>query len=109
VEQSRIFYGVGRLELHIPHSRSLKDKRAVLKSLKDRLAERSRISVIECGPQDFWQRGALGVCLVAREENQVRTALSAVLRLAEQEDRVVVLSFRTRIGSLDDEPVEDET
>jgi uncharacterized protein len=110
VEQSsKVFYGVGRLDLHIPQSRSLKDRRSVLKSLKDRLAERFRVSVIECGPQDFWQRGALAVCFVSREENQVRSSLDAVLRLVEQEDRVIVISFRTRMGSLDDEPTEEET
>jgi uncharacterized protein len=109
VERNRIFYGVGRLELHIPHSRSLKDKRAVLNSLKNQLAERFRVAVIECGPQDFWQRGDLGVCLVAREESQVRSSLSAMMRLVENDDRVVILSFPTRIGSLDDEPAEDET
>lgn len=109
MEQNRIFYGVGRLELHIPQSRSLKDKRSVLSSLKNRLAERSRVSVIECGPQDFWQRGDLGICLVAREESQVRSSLAAALRTVEQDDRVVVLSFRTRVGSMDDEPAEDES
>ena len=109
MEPNRIFYGVGHIDLHIPQSRSLKDRRAVLKSLKDRLTERSRVSVIECGPQDFWQRGSLGVCIVAREEGQVRSSLRRFLRSVEDEDRVVVLSFRTRIGSLDDEPVEDES
>jgi uncharacterized protein len=109
VREDRIFYGVGLLEFHIPHSQSLKDKRAVVKSLKDRLTERSRVSVIECGPQDLWQRGSLGVCVVAREDVQVRSSLAAILRLVEEEYRVVVLAFHTRVGSLDDDPLEDET
>lgn len=108
MQENRVFYGVGLLEFHIPHSQSLKDKRAVVKSLKDRLAERSRVSVIECGPQDLWQRGSLGICLAAREEGQVRSSLAAILRTVEEEYRVVVLAFRTRIGSLDDDPSEDE-
>ncbi len=109
MEQNRIFYGVGRLDLHIPHSQSLKDKRSVMKSLKGRLAERLRIAVIDSGPQDFWQRGALGICLVAREESQVQSSLQSALRIVEQEDRVIVLSFRTRIGSLDDAPQPGES
>lgn len=109
MEESRFFYGVARLELHIPLSRSLKDRRAVLSSLKGRIVERSRVAVIDCGSQDFWQRGALGLCLVAREESQVRALLSSILRLAEDDDRVVVLSYDTRIGSLDDAPGEGES
>jgi uncharacterized protein YlxP (DUF503 family) len=108
VEKDRVFYGVGRLDLHIPHSQSLKDKRAVMKSLKSRLAERARVSVVDAGPQEFWQRGALGVSLVAREESQIRSGLASILRTVEKDDRVVVLSYRTRIGSLDDEPMEGE-
>jgi uncharacterized protein YlxP (DUF503 family) len=108
LDKDRIFYGVGRLELHIPHSRSLKDKRAVMKSLKSKLAERSRVSVVETGPQDFWQRGTLGAALAARDEATVRDSLASILRLVERDDRVIVLSYETRIGSLDDEPAEGE-
>lgn len=108
MQENRFFYGIGLLEIHIPHSQSLKDKRSVVKSLKDRLAERLRVSVIECGPQDLWQRGSLGICIAAREEGQVRASLAAVLRSVEEEYRVVVLGFRTRVGSLDDDPLEDE-
>ena len=107
--EDRIFYGVGRLELHLPYSRSLKDKRAVMKSLKGRLVERSRVSVVESGPQDLWQRGSLGVCSIGREESQVRTILASLRRVVESDDRVVILSYETRVGSMDDEPCEGES
>jgi hypothetical protein len=103
VEADRIFYGVGRLDLHLPYCRSLKDKRSILNSLKNRLAERARVAVIDVGPQDLWQRGTLGICLVARDDAHVRQSLSSLVHLAEDEDGVLVLSFRTRIGSLGDE------
>jgi uncharacterized protein YlxP (DUF503 family) len=109
LDDNPVFYGVGCFDLHLPHSRSLKDKRAVMNSLKGRLSEKARISVIDTGPQDLWQRAALAVCLVAREEAQVRSSLSSLLRAVEADDRVVVLGFRTRIGSLDDAPVEGES
>jgi len=109
VVEDRIFYGVGRLELHFPYSRSLKDKRAVMKSLKGRIAERFRIAVIDAGPQDLWQRGSLGVCSIGRDESQVRTVLSSLLRIVESDDRVVILSYETRVGSMDDEPLEGES
>lgn len=108
MDDSRVFYGVGCFDLHLPHSRSLKDKRAVIGSLKGRLAEKSRVSVIDAGPQEFWQRAALAVCLVARQEVQIRSTLSSLLRTVEADDRVVVLGFRTRVGSLEDVPLEGE-
>jgi uncharacterized protein len=108
VEADRIFYGVGRLDLHLPYCRSLKDKRSILNSLKNRLAERARVAVIDVGPQDLWQRGTLGICLVARDDAQVRQALSSLVHMAEDEDGVLVLSFRTRTGSLGDEFVDDD-
>jgi uncharacterized protein YlxP (DUF503 family) len=109
VDEIRVFYGVGSVELHIPYSHSLKDKRSVMKSLKERLSERLRVSVVDAGPQDLWQRGVLGVCTVGRDEGQVRETLSAVIRHVEQEDRVIVLSYTTRVGCLEDEPLEGET
>jgi len=104
VDSGRFFYGVGGLELHIPHSHSLKDKRSVMSSLKHRLAERGRISVVDAGPQELWQRGTLGVALLAREEGQVRSMLAGVLRTVESDDRVIVLDFQTHVGCLEDEP-----
>lgn len=102
MDRERIFYGVGRLELHFPQSHSLKDKRAILNSLKARLAERLRVAVIDAGSQDLWQRGTLGVCLMAREESQVRASFQTVRRLVEEDYRVVLLDFRTRVGGFDD-------
>jgi uncharacterized protein len=98
--ESRIFYGVGLLQLHLPYSRSLKEKRAVLKSLKDRIAERSRIAVVDAGSQDLWQSAVLGICAVGRDDGTVRSILQAVQRTVEEEDRAVILSFEKRIGNL---------
>lgn len=108
MERSRIFYGLGRLELHLPQSHSLKDKRSIVGSLKNRLADRLRVVVIETGPQDLWQRAVLGVALLAREEAQARQSLASVARSVEDDYRVVLLSFETRVGCMDDEdPPED--
>ncbi len=110
MDRERIFYGLGRLELHFPQSQSLKDKRSILNSLKTRLAERLRVAVIDAGSQDLWQRGTLGVSLMAREESQVRGCLQTVRRLVEEDYRVILLEFETRVGGFDDAPeIEEET
>ena len=63
-----------RLELELPFSSSLKDKRQTLRSLKDRL-RRKNVSVVESENQDFWQRAT------------VEIALAAVSRTAAEEKR----------------------
>ena len=63
-----------RLELELPFSSSLKDKRQILRSLKDRL-RRKNVSVVESEHQDRWQRAT------------VEIALAAVSRAAAEEKR----------------------
>ena len=57
--------GVVRWELHLADCSSLKDKRRILKSLKDRLRNKFNVSVSEVDLQDTWQRGVLACCTVA--------------------------------------------
>ena len=53
-----------RLELELPFSSSLKDKRQTLRSLKDRL-RRKNVSVVESDHQDLWQRATMEIALAA--------------------------------------------
>ncbi len=76
--------GIVRLELHLPASRSLKDKRQVVRSLKDRIRERAQAAVAEVDHQDLWQRAALGVAVVAGDGGQARERLQLVRGLVEQ-------------------------
>ena len=47
------------IELHLPYSQSLKDKRMALRGIKDRLAKRFNLAIAEVGFQDSWQRAQL--------------------------------------------------
>ena len=55
----------GRLRLHLPLSHSLKDKRQVLRSLKDRLRAQFNVAVAELDHSDLWQRATLGVVSIS--------------------------------------------
>ncbi len=77
-------------DLEVFGCRSLKDKRRVVRSLKDRLRNRFNISVAETGSQDLWQRAELTACLVAGE----RALADSVL---EQADRLVANEHRARV------------
>lgn len=76
-----ITVGLLTLELHIAHSQSLKDKRQVLRGLKDRLRGRFNISVAEVDFQDTWQRSVVGAVTVSGNQSRAEETLDR----AEQE------------------------
>jgi uncharacterized protein len=77
------------LELHLPLARSLKDKRMVLRGVKDRL-RRLNVAVAELEHQDLWQRAGLGVVTVAATEALARRELDAVLDEVERVEPGVI-------------------
>jgi uncharacterized protein YlxP (DUF503 family) len=89
-----MFVGVVRLELHIPASTSLKDKRSVVRSLKDRIRERASAAVAEVDHQDLWQRAALGVAVVSGDHGQVDELLQTVRRIVEARPDVFVIDWQ---------------
>ncbi|MCZ7530690.1 MAG: DUF503 domain-containing protein [Acidimicrobiia bacterium] len=72
-----------RYELRIPHSRSLKEKRRVLRPLIDGLRHRLKVSVAEVDHQDTWQRAAVAVALVASSAVQLDELRARVDRLVD--------------------------
>ncbi len=79
-----MFVGVVRVELHIPAAQSLKDKRQVVRSLKDRIRDRVHAAVAEVDHQELWQRAALGVAVVAADHGHATELLQSVRRIVEQ-------------------------
>jgi uncharacterized protein YlxP (DUF503 family) len=75
--------GLLTLELHIPDAQSLKDKRQVLRSLKDRLRREFNVAVAELDHQDVWQRSVVGVVTLSNEEKHVQQSLQQVLDAAD--------------------------
>ena len=73
--------GVCTVELFIPEGHSLKGKRQVLQSLKNRLREKFNLSVAEVGEQDLWQKSILGLACVANESSHVNQVLEQALNL----------------------------
>lgn len=78
-----MFVGIVRIELHLPGSSSLKEKRSVVQGLKERIRQRVHAAVAEVDHQDLWQRAALGVSVISGERRQVDEQLQSVRRLAE--------------------------
>lgn len=70
--------GVMVWELHLPACQSLKDKRTIVKSLKDRLHNRFNVSVAETGHQDLWQRAELSAAVVSTDRRHAESVLREV-------------------------------
>jgi uncharacterized protein YlxP (DUF503 family) len=90
--------GVCSWELSLPECRSLKEKRKVVKSLKERLQQRFRVSVAETSHQDTWTRSQLTAAVVAADAAQADSILDKLDRFVEGDGRALILgvdrSFR---------------
>jgi uncharacterized protein YlxP (DUF503 family) len=76
--------GLLTLEIHIPDARSLKDKRQVLRSLKDRLRARFNVAVAELEHQELWQRARVGVITLSADGKHLEESLAAITEESEQ-------------------------
>ena len=72
--------GVLTLELQIELSHSLKDKRSVVKGLKDRLRSKFNVSVAEIAHQESWQRSTVAVVTVSGDRKFAEQVLQAAER-----------------------------
>ena len=70
-----------RVRLLVRESRSLKDKRQVVLSIKDRLRNRFNVSVAEVDALDHRQLAVLGVAMVSNEAHHLKVSLEEVLRV----------------------------
>jgi len=71
--------GVLQIEVSIPDAFSLKDKRRVIKSLKDRIAHRHNVSIAEVGALDEHRRSVIGIAMVSNDSRYVESALSKLV------------------------------
>ena len=76
--------GLLTVELHLAEAQSLKDKRQVLRSLKDRLRANFNVAVAELDFADTWQRSVVGVVTLANEDHHVEQTLQKVLAEADR-------------------------
>lgn len=71
------------LDIHIPHAQSLKDKRMVIRRLKDRL-RKFNVSISEVDHQELWQRSQVSVVAVGSDEAFLEKVLQEAAEEAER-------------------------
>ena len=88
--------GLLSVELFIPHAQSLKDKRMVLRSIKDRL-KKFNVSVAEVEETNLWNRATVGVVSISGShdylEGLMQNVEKAALRIANNAGAEVVDSY----------------
>ena len=89
--------GLLLIELHLSGARSLKDKRMVVRGVKDRL-KKFNVAVAETEFQDLWQRAGLEIVTVSSNEDAVTRALDAVVQEIERTEPGLIV--RTQIELL---------
>ena len=80
--------GIARLTLFLPEAHSLKEKRMVLRRVKDRAQQKFNLSIAEVGDNDLWQRAVLGIAVVGNGRRFVESALDEIIRFVRDEAEV---------------------
>jgi uncharacterized protein YlxP (DUF503 family) len=88
-----------RLELELPFSSSLKDKRQTLRSLKDRL-RRKNVSVVESDHQDLWQRATMEIALAAVSRGAAEEKREELRRTLLTYEELSILDWREEFVKL---------
>ncbi len=92
--------GICRIMLHLPDSRSLKDKRQVARSLSARIRNKFNVAVAEVEDQELWQRLTLAVCCVSTDPAHANEMVSKVVAFVEESRRdLELLDYETEIIS----------
>jgi uncharacterized protein len=88
-----------RLELELPFSSSLKDKRQTLRSVKDRL-RRKNVSVVEADHHDRWQRATVEIALAAVSRGAAVEKREEIRRQLLNYEELVILDWREEFVKL---------
>lgn len=89
--------GILQVELMIDHANSLKDKRSVVKSLKDRLHREHMVAVAEVDALDQWRRAVLGLSAVSTSVPHVQGMLDRIVEQLDSDGRFVLSDKRIEI------------
>jgi len=76
--------GLLTLEIQVEDAQSLKDKRQILRSLKDRLRAHFNVAVAELDHHDLWQRSKVGVVTISNDGKHLEESLDAIAAESER-------------------------
>jgi uncharacterized protein YlxP (DUF503 family) len=86
--------GVLQIEVSIPDAFSLKDKRRVIRSLKDRIAHGHNVSIAEVGALDEHRRSVIGMAMVSNDSRYVEGALSKLVDFVKMIPQLSLIDYQ---------------
>ncbi|MFC1576445.1 DUF503 domain-containing protein [Candidatus Omnitrophota bacterium] len=92
-----IHVGVLTIDFQVTDSLSLKHKRFVLRSIRDRVRQSFNVSVAEVDHQDKWQASTFGVSAVSNEKKHLDATLNKVKDFFEKQRNIVVTDHQMEI------------
>jgi len=93
--------GVALFEIHIGHAQSLKEKRMVVKSLRDKIRRRFEVSAAEVGLQELHQRARLGVSAVALDGSAAERMLASIRSFVEEHQEASLIGWTQEMFDFD--------
>ena len=99
-----MYVAAAKLTLAIGESHSLKDKRMVLRRIKDRVRERVGVTVNEVGALEQWQRSELGVAVTSGDRGKALELIDEVVRVAMAAGGMHILEIARSVTVFDAEP-----
>lgn len=89
--------GLLQLIIKIPGSSSLKEKRRVLHSLRDRLRDKYNISITETDDQDKWQKAVLAIAKVDQERKMIDRAFGNIVDFIRDSNGVEIIDYQIEL------------
>ena len=90
--------GICEIEVFIPQVSSLKEKRAIIKSLKDKISKRFNVSIAEIGYQDKWQRALFGIAKVSNDNVSIDKVFEFIDKLIDEDGRIMIVRCDKRLA-----------
>ncbi|MEA3488924.1 MAG: DUF503 domain-containing protein [Candidatus Omnitrophota bacterium] len=89
--------GILTIDIHLRESGCLKDKRRVLRRLKDRMRNNFNVSVAEIGDADKWQKAVLAVAVVSKGKKHVSECLDKIMNFVREDKRITVVDYSAEV------------
>ena len=94
---SKFYVGQCTFDLHIANSQSLKEKRRVIKSIKEKIRNRFNVSICEFGDLSLWQRSQLGIVTCGNDRAKVASTIRMVINFIERVHSVALLNIEQSV------------
>ena len=79
------------------HAHSLKDKRSVIRSLREKIIHKFKVSVAEVDSHDLWQRSMIGIALVGQTKREAETFLQKIIQFIENSKDLEIITCNIEI------------